>query len=258
MNFIQVSDLHLNSGPGSDFKGVDSKKRLMDILNHAEANVEDLSLILMTGDLAHDEKLETYVWLRNALLACGKPFLLVPGNHDHLGNFTSVFGEVIETEDSWIFNHVTDGLHFIGLNSKMKGEVSGLLSAVSLEALSRLLDAQRDKMRIICLHHPPILTGDKVSDEIGLRNRDAFWGALGEDFSGTVIFGHLHREIETTFNKARVYGCPSTALGYEGDEMGLKIDLDAWGYRRFSWDAQKGLESMVVWMGSSRLVSPLR
>jgi 3',5'-cyclic AMP phosphodiesterase CpdA len=109
----------------------------------------------------------------------------------------------------------------VGVDTSLDGRADGRLEEADLEALDGELGRDGDTPTVLAMHHPPVLTGIRALDAIGLPAGDR--ARLG-DLLGrhpqvqTVACGHVHRTMTTALGGAAVLICP-------GVSSQLRLDL---------------------------------
>src|SRR3546814_10221321 len=71
-----------------------------------------------------------------------------------------------------LIDWVTDvaGSLVVGLDTLVEGQGGGRLRKSSLEHLSRAITDAKGRAIVVALHHPPLRTGIRFMDDIGLEN----------------------------------------------------------------------------------------
>ena len=100
---------------------------------------------------------------------------------------------------------------------------------LDLDWLEAELEATRGRPVVVAMHHPPLLTGMPVLDEIGLPAEDR--AALGELLARSphvrrVVAGHVHRTAFAVLGGCGVVTAPSTNL-----QARLEIGARAFDFR---------------------------
>ncbi|HFE49117.1 MAG TPA: hypothetical protein ENJ21_07345, partial [Chromatiaceae bacterium] len=72
-----------SGGCGQTLKGIDTAASLLAVLELARPRIQQADLMLLTGDLAHDEALSTYRLLEQHIAPLGTDWRAIPGNHDN-------------------------------------------------------------------------------------------------------------------------------------------------------------------------------
>lgn len=188
----QLSDPHMRLPPDDEGSG--------DALAAAVQAVLQLDqrpdAVIVTGDLADGARPGEYARVRELLAPLPMPVHLLPGNHDDgiSADYAVRAGE----------------LRLVACDSTIPGRDDGELD---LEWLEATLDEDRDSPTIVAMHHPPILTGIPVLDEIGLTNRAELARLLERSPQvQRVIAGHVHRGAFGVVGGCGVVACPSTNL----------------------------------------------
>ncbi|MCV0349339.1 MAG: phosphodiesterase [Nitratireductor sp.] len=220
---LQLTDLHLVA-PGALVSGVldtgallrDAVDRLLELL----PQIGPLDTVLVTGDVSDDGSPESYVAARGALDRLGLPVLVVPGNHDDRENLRAAFGDMAGMPQSGLIDWSVDvaGTPVIGLDTLVEGQGGGLLRPESLALLATALERAGTHDVLIALHHPPMRTGIRFMDAIGLANADAFAEILNE-FDGTarIVAGHVHGVYQGRIGRHAVLAAPSTCSAFALD-----------------------------------------
>lgn len=252
--FAQISDLHLTSLAGIDWRDLLSKRLLgylswrhkrrfehraevLETLQHDILGL-DLDQLLVTGDLTHIGLPREFREARNWLLQLGDPeqVAVVPGNHDAYvaSDWSETFAlwcdhlasDDRRQDDAALFPslRVRGEVAFIGLSTAVPKPpllATGTLGATQLERLPAILEntAQRGLCRVIYLHHSPVSGEEKwrkrLTDAPDLRS------VLDEYGCELVLYGHSHRasqaELTTRDGPAPALAVPSaSALGLYG------------------------------------------
>jgi len=197
---IVFTDIHLVP-EGETIIGIDPFARFMRGLAHAIDHHPDTARVVLCGDLTHNAALPEYARLRAALDTCPLPVSLMLGNHDRRAPFLAAFPEAARMATGHV-QHVTDlpGYRLISLDTLNEDSAdthSGWLCEARLGWLDEVLAGADDRRVIVFSHHPPIETGFKGMDWIGLKNRAELMARLAA--AGNVVqivSGHIHRTIQ--------------------------------------------------------------
>ena len=237
---LQLTDLHLFANPNQRLKNVPTWATFRDVCEHIRANAANWDLLVITGDLAHDELAETYELLRQELADWLPRFRIIPGNHDNRTGLKQVFPEVIASEYEFLsFAELLGDWLIVGLDTHQPGEVSGRIEAEQIEWFRRQLAAHRENPTLVFLHHPPVSVNSTWLDEIGLEDPEPLQEIIKANPQiRAVTLGHVHHVFEGKLGTAAVLTTPSTAIQFEprGEESSYVNDPP--GYRVFDLDGQ--------------------
>ncbi len=242
MRLVQLSDPHLVAFNDQLVRGHNPLLNLQYALQHASSHSPDL--LLITGDLCHDESWCGYVLLRDELqsLNPSTKVAVLPGNHDNTFFIKAALGRHAFTAPADLN---VDGVRLILLSSHVSGQIAGQLGQSQLQWLdSRLSDIEQSgRPLVVALHHPPLPIGHSWLDPIGLLDGEALIKLLTpvEELCA-VVFGHIHQhwqEVLPGRKDVLLLGCPSTLcsfdavqpcpLGREDEPGGRLIELDESG-----------------------------
>ena len=217
---LQLTDLHLMADPDAALKGVRTRESLIEVLrfirDREKAGEWDFDYIILTGDLAHDERLATYETLRELLGDLVSRCRLIPGNHDDRVLIRRVFPELVSTSEEFInFSVATAGWRLIGLDSHVEGEVYGRIDPIQLQWLAAELSTHAVEPTILFIHHPPVTVQSAWLDRIGLHEADAFFEVV-RSFSQVraICTGHVHQEFSEIIDGLRIFTTPSTGVQF--------------------------------------------
>ena len=252
LKITQFSDPHLTSDT-QGLKGFDTLSRFKLCVEDAlskSSNLEE-EIFILSGDIAHDESLQTYLSLREFIANTGVKWFCIPGNHDAPALLHDVFPEQSPSNQSgWMVVSPSRELGLMLLSSHVPGEVGGVLNSETLEIIGRS-DGQS---KLVVLHHPPLTLGDPEFDAMALLNQERFWEKVecNPDILG-VVFGHAHRAHEEVKRfgerEVDVLCCPSTAFQYGADNGApYGFDPSRIGYRKLLVGDTGVLRREVCWL----------
>lgn len=214
MRVVQLSDCHLLSDPDLLFKGVNPAQHVQEALNHIARLQPSADLLVLTGDLAHDERVETYRWLKAQLNQTSIPFCLVPGNHDSPTLMDDEFGPQGGNPYGGFVIH-RNGWSFLGLSTHRPNREEGYLGERQLSWCQSHLQALGETPTLVFMHHPPVAVGSPWIDRIGLHDSAAFAQCLIDAPQVKGIFcGHVHQPFAGLIGQTPVYTTPSTAVQF--------------------------------------------
>jgi len=247
INVLQITDTHLFSDPAGELYGVNTRQSLMSVLQHKNISGINSDILLLTGDLSHDETEESYEVLKSLIEPLGIPTYSLPGNHD-----ARVFMEkrLENTTNDGIIHAVHNQWMFILLDSSVPGAVEGQIRESVLQKLDALLEKNDSaKHVLVAVHHNPIKVGSAWMDRIGVQNGGALFEVLNKYPSvKAVICGHIHQELEARVNNIMVYGTPSSCFQFMPQTPEAEIDDKPPGYRLLALHDSGKIETQVHWV----------
>ncbi len=215
-----LSDLHVVT-PGSRASGVLDTgallRRAVDVILGRLAQLGPLDAVLVAGDVSDDGTDESYAAARAELLRLGLPLLVIPGNHDRRESFRTAFADIECIPRTGALNWVADvdGTRIVGLDTLVEGQGGGRLGAQALDTLSDALGSASGAPVVVALHHPPLRTGIRFMDAIGLENPDAL-EAIVSRYDGwlRMVAGHVHGVYHGMLGPHPVSTAPSTCSAF--------------------------------------------
>jgi 3',5'-cyclic AMP phosphodiesterase CpdA len=254
LRILHLSDPHLTAS-GFDEDGVDAA-RALGILMETLDDVDDVDLVITTGDIADDGSVEGCRRVRDVIGAFarqrGVPHVYTTGNHDRRASFVEVFGSGHLAADGTdvasvsgpagicaAVSHVR-GLRVVTVDSLVPGSGHGFVGEEQLGWLREVLATPAPRGTIVALHHPPVAVARHPLSSLLLRNPGAFSHALAGSDVRAVLCGHLHHEMSGTIGAVPVHVGPGIVT---------RIDLAApAGYVK----GVLGPRAAVVEMGAER------
>jgi 3',5'-cyclic AMP phosphodiesterase CpdA len=214
MLIAQFSDLHVTF-PGAKVMGVvDTAQRLRDCIQSLLALDPRPDLLLLTGDLVDKYDPAEYAHLRELMKSVPIPFRVMPGNHDRRAALRAAFPDHPYLGVTGPINYVVEreGMRILALDSVIEGEDRGELGSATREWLAARLAEARDTPTVIAVHHPPIPTGARMMDGMGLCDADALGALVASNPQiHALLSGHIHRAMAARWHGTQVVVCPSTA-----------------------------------------------
>ncbi len=237
IRIVQITDSHLFKDPQGVLAGIPTWKTFAAVLKQIEQNHADFDYLILTGDLAQDEELETYRMLREALGDWLERCRILPGNHDDRAHLRKVFPELFQdNDDPLTFTLSSEGWKIIGLDSHIPGETGGRIEACQMQWLRDQLKMNPSSQTLLFLHHPPVAIRVGWLDKIGLDNAQTLIELIeASPQIKAVCAGHVHQEFEGRIGSAALYTTPSTCVQF-GARTEKSFDTKAAGYRLFHLD----------------------
>lgn len=220
--FLQLTDLHVVA-PGMLASGVldtpailrAAIDRLLDLL----PCFGRIDAVLVTGDVSDDGSPESYAIARAELERLGRPLLVIPGNHDSREALRAEFSGLAEMPATGLIDWTATvgDTRVIGLDTLVEGQGGGRLRPESLSLLAQSVSAANERL-VVALHHPPLATGIRFMDAIGLENAADMAAAVSE-FEGEILFvaGHVHGVHHGGLGRHRVATAPSLCSAFALD-----------------------------------------
>lgn len=230
---IQLTDLHLFADPSAEVRGVRTRETFERVFAAVDARFDETDRLVITGDLTHDEKLETYQFLRKRLTRWLPKLRVVPGNHDDRALLRSVFHDrVASCGERIVFDDHADGWRLIGLDSHVPGQLHGELGLAQLEWLSKQLNSQPFGPTCLFFHHPPVTVRSEWLDRIGLTDALGFRNSMSLfPQIRIVVCGHIHQELTLMQARVAYVATPSTGVQFRPNTKTLEVDAQSPGYR---------------------------
>ena len=237
---VQLTDLHLFRDPGGLLAGVPTWASFRAILDQVRRGQGNLDYLILTGDLAQDEALETYLMLREELGEWLARLRIIPGNHDDRDNLRTAFPELFPSNEGTLgFDLSVGGWRIIGLDSQVPGEVYGRVDGPQLAWLKTELASSPGTPTVLFVHHPPVPIDVAWLDEIGLNEATDLLRLIETSAAVKIVCaGHVHQEFSGRIGAAEMYTTPSTCVQF-GARADDKFDTAMTGYRTFTLDADR-------------------
>lgn len=247
IRLLQITDCHLFADPNAELKGICTRERFNDVLAALREELPRAERLIITGDLAHDERKETYETLRELLGEWLPRVRVVPGNHDDRGAMRETFRDVVETVNGRNgFSESLGNWQLIGLDTQITGALPGEVGASQLARLEEQLAGTQQRVAIF-LHHPPVDVGSAWLDKIGLTDAAALWNLLDRFPQVRVLCsGHVHQELAIRRGGTLVLTTPSTGVQFVPEAETLIVDDALPGYRVLELQDNGDVRTRVV------------
>jgi 3',5'-cyclic-AMP phosphodiesterase len=242
----QISDTHVRADDGGAAAG--QLARALQQAKDYQANV-----ILISGDLANDEREDEYAIFAKAIADPPAPIYVLPGNHDHRDRIRAALPNHRYLPASGNLSFVVEDfpVRIVCVDQIVPGETHGLFTEEQAAWLDRTLEQRGEKPTIVALHHPPFPTHDVLFDTIGLRNAELFGSVVRRHPQvARVICGHHHRMAVGQVAHAPVIVAPSTSWVYglalhQGQDIAPKTSEQP-GWMLHAWSPQRGFASVFM------------
>jgi len=239
----QVTDTHLFADPTQQMMGCLTASTLAAVLAHLRQLQPKPDILLLTGDLSHDETPESYQRLQDQLVPLDIPAYWLPGNHDSLPAMEQVLRQPPISPAKFF---AAGGWRFLLLNSLVPGCVHGELSSTSLEWLEQQLQLS-DRPTLISLHHPPCPIHSRWMDAINLQSPEKLFAVIDRyPQVKLVVFGHIHQAFEEQRRDVHYLGSPSTCVQFKPGGQEFAIDPIQPGFRLLALFPDGSFQTKVV------------
>jgi 3',5'-cyclic-AMP phosphodiesterase len=169
--------------------------------------------VLVSGDLADHATDAEYEQVHELLAPLEAPLYVLPGNHDDRRALRRHFGVPGEADEPVRYSVDLGQLRLVVLDTTRPEEDPGELGAEQLDWLDAELAAAPEQLTLVAMHHPPLVTGIPLWDELGLPAADR--NALGDVIKRhpqvrRLVSGHFHRVVTGELAGRSVLTVPST------------------------------------------------
>lgn len=207
----QITDCHI--GFDRDDPEEDNVLRLRAVLARLRDGPNRPDLVLLTGDLTGYGEPGNYARLAEELAGFPIPVRLMMGNWDRREALCATFPDCRADGGFIQFEVALPGLRLIALDTSEPGRHGGAFCHERAAWLSARLDVDPETPVLIAMHHPPVETGIQWNDSGAHEAWIARFAAAigGRAQVCTIIAGHMHRTIVTSFAGVPVIVCGATA-----------------------------------------------
>jgi len=212
MKIIHFSDIHIHN---QLIVGQDSIGRFQKALDHLSKNHLDSDLFVISGDLTHHGKIQSYKKLKEIIDNTKLPKHLFPkliiGNHDNRDIFKSYFTKVPLDENGFVqYEQDFDEKRFIFMDTNLEKTHQGHYCEKRIIWLENKLNLAKNEKKDIYLfmHHNPIAMVEEEADYLGIVQKK-YLNKLFDRFSNFIkhiFFGHQHLTVS-----GNILGIPFSA-----------------------------------------------
>jgi Icc protein len=246
LRVLHLTDLHLGAQADWTLLGQVTRETLARVLSQARAQHWPPDVVLLTGDLVHDESVDGYRYLRQVVEGLGVPWFCIPGNHDRSElleaevDSRAGLGCRVEQLGAW---------DLLLLDSSVEGSDGGELAAETLATLEEALTAERERPAMICVHHQPVPVGSRWLDTMTITNGEALMELVHQHSRvRAVLWGHVHQSFDRTQGTTRLLATPSTCAQFEPGRTDFGLDDNPPGYRWLELAPDGSLRTGVEWV----------
>jgi 3',5'-cyclic-AMP phosphodiesterase len=247
MKICYITDLHIDV-EGIMPNDIDSRGRFLSVLDHIRNRSYDL--MVLGGDLCNKTgNIAIYQWIKEHLDATKIPYHVISGNHDTSPLLAQVFELNDMLQNDELFYHQTHHNHsdIIYLDTAV-----GKLSDEQHTWLETKIQNHPSEDVIICMHHPPIISGSAhMEPKYFFRDSERFT-ALLQSFQHLrfIIFcGHYHIARTVIDKNIIVFITPSTFVQIDPDSAIFQKDGERYGYREIMIQDGKVIRTNVIYVG---------
>ena len=201
MKIIHFSDIHIHN---QLVLGQDSIGRFQKALNHLSKNHLDSDLFVISGDLTHHGKIQSYKKLKEMIDSVKLPKHLFPkliiGNHDNREIFKSYFTEVPLDENGFVqYEQDFNEKRFIFMDTNLEKTHQGHYCEKRMVWLEKKLNlASIEKKNVyLFMHHNPVALVEEESDYLGIQEKKELKKLLSKycNLIKHIFFGHQHLTV---------------------------------------------------------------
>ena len=201
MKIIHFSDVHIHNQLIVDQNPIE---RFQKALDHLTKNHLDSDLFVISGDLAHHGKIQSYKKLKEMIDSAKLPKHLFPkliiGNHDNREIFKSYFTEVPLDENGFVqYEQDFNEKRFIFMDTNLEKTHQGQYCEKRMTWLENKLNLAKDEKKNIYLfmHHNPIAMFEEEADYLGIQQKKNLNELFNKfsNFIKHIFFGHQHLTV---------------------------------------------------------------
>jgi Icc protein len=207
----QLTDPHITIGPG-DAGSADALAAAVAAVSAFDPLPE---AVLLTGDVTEHATAAEYERAAELLAELAIPVHLLAGNHDDADGIRAHLGAPGAPGEPLQYSQPLGPIRLIACDTTVRGQDAGALGPERLAWLEAELERDRATPTLLAMHHPPLLIGMGVLDEIALAEVDRL--ALRELIAANpqvkrIVAGHVHRGATGGIGGCPVFVCPSSYL----------------------------------------------
>jgi Icc protein len=217
----QISDLHISVGSGDRAPA----RRLEAVVAAVAALDPAPDAMVATGDLVQHGSPAEYERVRELLGPLRMPIHVLPGNHDDRDALRAALLPGEPPGPSGFVQYVRRAgpLRLVVCDTTEPCRDGGRLCAERMGWIARALADDRETPTLVAMHHPPLVTGIRGMDAIGLDHPTR--AELDDVLSHApnihrVLAGHVHRAMLATCGGCPVFTCPSVDVAIALDLSG--------------------------------------
>jgi 3',5'-cyclic AMP phosphodiesterase CpdA len=207
----QISDPHVTVGTGD----AGSAEALAAAVAAVAAFDPAPDALLLSGDVTEHASEAEYERAAELLEPLSMPIHVLVGNHDHADGLRAHLGAPGPPGEPLQYSLRLGPLRLVALDTAVSGRNDGALGPERLAWLEAELERDRETPTLVAMHHPPLLIGVGVLDEIGLAEADRL--AMADLMAANrqvkrIVAGHVHRGATGGVGGCPIFVCPSSYL----------------------------------------------
>ena len=245
LKVIQITDLHLYANKSTLVNNINTYESAQRIINSITNIHKNINVLVLTGDLVHDESHEGYENLGELLQSITCPIFLVPGNHDSL----SEIEQLSSRQNFFNDNFIVDGNWVVFMfNTKKDGCLEGILHEQEIFNFEQLLSIYPEKNFLVFTHHPLMAINSRWMDSMKIENPDKV-RSLVKNYPNIkcISCGHVHQEFSGRLEGTRFFSTPSTCYQFKPRAESFALDEKmSPGYRTFELQDDGVFKSEIV------------
>ncbi|MFZ0043835.1 MAG: phosphodiesterase [Solirubrobacteraceae bacterium] len=208
---LQLSDTHI----GADWGEGDPVSDLEAAIASVRRLPDPPDAVLVSGDVANGGEDGQYARAYELLDRLPGPVYVMAGNHDDREQLRRHFSLPGSGGEPIQYAVDLDAARLVVVDTTRPGADDGELDEERLAWLQDALSEAPDRLTVLALHHPPLITGIEPWDATALSadHRRALLDVLDRHPQvKLLVAGHVHRMIVTRFGGRPLITVPSTHL----------------------------------------------
>jgi Icc protein len=256
MRLIHLSDTHIAADTAFESYGHAPYSHLVALVDHLNHLPYDYDCIIHTGDVVEDESEQAYHHAQPILNRLRKPIYYLSGNHDNPQHLQRLLVGIQAPAERYVHAFQVKGVQFVALDTSSDDPPSGIVPVDQLDFLRGFCAVDGPPL-VLLVHHLPVSAstswlerGASYHPHMLIENRGELINVLKPALGRLrgVLFGHVHRAIQTfqhgiffssapsTFGQLKTYPestqgdpAPEEAPGYalvcidEGESPGMQV-----------------------------------
>ncbi|QJD59001.1 3',5'-cyclic-AMP phosphodiesterase [Pseudomonas sp. gcc21] len=251
VSIVQLTDSHLFADHSARLLGLDTFASLNAVIDQVLDEVDQMDLVLATGDITQDGSEGGYQRFIEAIGRLPAACRWIPGNHDDAA-LMATLGDASGLNADWID---LANWRIVLLDSSIPGAVPGRLDAEQLDHLDAALASAGERHVLVCLHHHPIDIESDWMNPLGLQNADEFLQRVDSNANiRGLLWGHIHQQLDAMRGKVRLLATPSTCIQFDAHSADFATDTQSPGYRWLRLHTDGSIETEVSRLPAGRFV----